>query len=110
MFKTVRHLTLIAVAAILIPTGFAEAGEKLETEAGMSGDMMLFLMDSGIDDRDIDLLLKMEASDEEIMDMLGFTEVEWTYIYLNGLSGMDLGSGRIQKLSGTDLGSGRIVK
>lgn len=94
MFATIRRLLLVACVALLIPCGpgSAEAG-KSTSPMGMSDDMLLFLLDEGVSEKEIDWLLMEGLNDDDILFLYGLDEAE---VYgVNGVSGHDLGSGRI---------------
>lgn len=95
MFATIRRLMFVAVVATLIPCGAssAEAG-KSTTRTRMSDDMLLFLLDSGMSDKEIDLLLVEGLDDDDILFLYGLSEKD---VYgPQSVSGLDLGSGRIR--------------
>jgi len=96
MADTVRKMFCLAFVALIIPCGLStvEAGKTVKSETVMSVDMMMFLMESGIPEKEINMLIEANMSDDEI-------------VMIYGLAGLDLGSGRVKSLSGLDLGSGR---
>ena len=105
MFLTLRRLSLVAVAALLIPyvANFADAGKTSNTKTVMSGEMFMFLLDAGMADQELDLLPDMGLTDSEIVKLYGLTTKDLSNV--KGVSGLDLGSSRIKSF-GESTGDG----